>query len=32
MPESERYVEYPETMVEAKEFVDKYKSQALKLK
>jgi hypothetical protein len=31
MPECERYVDYPETIVEAKEFVEKYKSQARKL-
>jgi hypothetical protein len=31
MPESERYVEYPENIADAKEFVQKYKTQARKL-
>jgi hypothetical protein len=31
MPESDWYEEYPSNMRDAKEFVEKYKSQALKL-
>jgi DNA-directed RNA polymerase subunit RPC12/RpoP len=30
LPESERYVEYPENMIDAQEFVEKYKSQTPK--
>jgi hypothetical protein len=31
MPESDRYEEYPSNMKDAKQFVEKHKSQALKL-
>lgn len=31
MPESDQYVEYPENMTDAKDFVEKYKTQARKL-